>query len=315
MNTQTLPLVSAKQISLSRVLVIGDVMLDRYWFGDVKRISPEAPVPVLQVLSEENRLGGAANVALNVRSLGGQVTLLSLVGADDAAKSLRYLLNQHDIECELFEDSIMNTTVKLRVIGRSQQMVRIDFEKQPSQALMSLIVDCFESLLSSHDAVILSDYGKGCLSNIHKLIPLARAAGKPILIDPKGSDWARYKGSTIITPNFAELTQVIGVCSNEEELKQYAEELRKKLELQAILLTRSDEGMTIFEQGCTSSVPAYSREVSDVTGAGDTVISILALMLTCGLNPAQAMGWANRAGGLVVGKFGTACLTYEELFG
>ena len=311
--TATLP--SPDRIASCRILVVGDVMLDRYWHGEVARISPEAPVPVVHIQREENRLGGAANVALNIRTLGARVTLLSMVGQDDAARSLRQLLDTHGIYAELGEDPGMETIVKLRVIGRSQQMLRIDFEKEPDHEVLAGMLERFAALLAQHDAVLFSDYGKGGLAHIPRMIRLAREAGKPVLIDPKGSDWARYSGASVITPNRAELAQVMGSWSNEAQLHEKAQALRQKLGLQALLVTRSEEGMTLFEAGRVSSVPANAREVADVTGAGDTVIATLALMVACGLDLPQAMDWANRAGGLVVAKFGTASLTYEELRG
>lgn len=304
---------SRSRIGACRVLVVGDVMLDRYWHGEVTRISPEAPVPVVHVRREENRLGGAANVALNIQTLGGQATLLSMVGQDDAARQLRHLLTQHGVQAELGEDPGMETIVKLRVIGRSQQMLRIDFEKEPDHEVLAGMLDRFAALLAVHDAVLFSDYGKGGLAHIPQMIRMARQAGKPVLIDPKGSDWARYAGASVITPNRAELAQVVGNWSGETQLHEKAQALRQQLHLQALLVTRSEEGMTLFEADRTSSVPANAREVADVTGAGDTVIATLALMVACGLDLSQAMAWANRAGGLVVAKFGTASLTYEEL--
>lgn len=311
----SLALPSPDRIAKCRILVVGDVMLDRYWHGEVARISPEAPVPVVHIQREENRLGGAANVALNVRTLGARVSLLSMVGADGAALSLRQLLGTHGIDAELGEDPVMETIVKLRVIGRSQQMLRIDFEKEPDHEVLAGMLERFEALLPLHDAVLFSDYGKGGLAHIPRMIRLAREAGKPVLIDPKGSDWARYRGASVITPNRAELAQVVGSWSGETQLHEKAQELRQKLDLQALLVTRSEEGMTLFEAGRVSSVPANAREVADVTGAGDTVIATLALMVACGLDLPQAMDWANRAGGLVVAKFGTASITCEELRG
>lgn len=304
---------SLSRVSQCRVLVVGDVMLDRYWHGEVARISPEAPVPVVHIQREENRPGAAANVALNIKTLGARVTLLSMVGQDDAARSLRQLLNAQGIECELGEDPGMETIVKLRVIGRSQQMLRIDFEKEPHHEILSNMLGRFGELLAEHDVVLFSDYGKGGLAHIPKMVRLAQAAAKPVLIDPKGTDWSRYKGATVITPNRAELAQVLGSWQDEASLGKQVEALLAQLQLKALLLTRSEEGMSLFEAGRVSSVPAQAREVADVTGAGDTVIATLALMLACGLDLQQAMVWANKAGGLVVAKFGTASLTYYEL--
>ena len=308
-----LPLPS--ELAQRRILVVGDVMLDRYWHGEVARISPEAPVPVVHVRREENRPGGAANVALNIQTLGGQATLLSMVGADAAAQTLRGLLQQHGIGAELGEDPGMDTIVKLRVIGRAQQMLRIDFEKEPDHEVLAGMLERYAQLLPQHDAVLFSDYGKGGLAHIPRMIELARQAGKPVLIDPKGSDWARYQGASVITPNRAELAQGVGSWASEVELERKAQALREQLGLQALLVTRSEEGMTLFEASRASSVPAQAREIADVTGAGDTVIATLALMVACGLALAPAMALANRAGGLVVAKFGTATLTYEELRG
>lgn len=304
---------SLSRVAQCRVLVVGDVMLDRYWHGEVARISPEAPVPVVHIQREENRLGGAANVALNIKTLGARVTLLSMVGQDDAARSLRNLLNAQGIECELGEDPGMETIVKLRVIGRSQQMLRIDFEKEPDHEILSNMLGRFGELLAEHDMVLFSDYGKGGLAHIPKMIRLAQDAAKPVLIDPKGTDWSRYSGATVITPNRAELTQVLGSWQDEASLGSKVEALLAQLQLKALLLTRSEYGMSLFEAGRVSSVPAQVREVADVTGAGDTVIATLALMVACGLELQQAMAWANKAGGLVVAKFGTASLTYDEL--
>jgi rfaE bifunctional protein kinase chain/domain len=308
------PLPPPTQLAARKVLVVGDVMLDRYWFGDVQRISPEAPVPVVHVSREENRMGGAANVALNVRTQGGQVTLVSVVGADGPAQTLRQLLAEQDISTLLAEDPGMETIVKLRVIGRAQQMLRIDFEKEPDHEVLAQLLGDYERALDTHDVVLFSDYGKGGLAHIPRMIELARHKGRPVLVDPKGSDYHRYAGATVITPNRAELKQVIGRWDSEAELCAKAEALRQQLGLQALLLTRSEEGMTLFEAGRTTHERAQAREVSDVTGAGDTVIATLALMLACGLDLVQATRIANRAGGLVVAKFGTASLTYEELF-
>ncbi len=297
-----------------RVLVVGDVMLDRYWFGAVERISPEAPVPVLHVQREQDRLGGAANVALNVKTLGGQVTLLSMLGQDEAAQRLQDLLHQQGIATVLGQDTRLQTIVKLRVIGRNQQLLRIDFEQEPGHEVLAQMLADFERELPQHDVVLFSDYGKGGLAHIPRMIELARAAGKPVLVDPKGSDYARYAGASLITPNRSELMQVVGNWQDEAELERKAQGLRERLGLQALLLTRSEEGMSLFEPDRVSHVKAQVREVADVTGAGDTVIATMALMLACGQPLRQAMEIANRAGGLVVAKFGTATVSYEELF-
>ena len=303
-----------ERLSQARVLVVGDAMLDRYWFGAVDRISPEAPVPVVRVNREEERLGGAANVALNVKTLGAQATLVTVVGDDEPARKLKQLLEQRGVATLLGHDPQLYTIVKLRVIGRSQQLIRIDFENQPAHEVLAGMLGDYERALPGHDAVLFSDYGKGGLTHIPRMIELARAAGKPVLIDPKGSDYGRYAGATVITPNRAELAQVIGPWSSEAQLHERAQNLRAEHRLDGLLLTRSEEGMSLFDAAGHAQVPAQAREVFDVTGAGDTVIATMATMLACGFTLREAMPVANRAGGIVVGKFGTASVSYEELF-
>jgi rfaE bifunctional protein kinase chain/domain len=305
---------SRERVQRSRVLVVGDAMLDRYWFGAVDRISPEAPVPVVRVTREEERLGGAANVALNVKTLGAQATLLTVVGDDEPARKLRQLLEQQGVTALLGSDPQLYTIVKLRVIGRSQQLIRVDFENQPDHEVLAGMLTDFERVLPDHDAVLFSDYGKGGLTHIPRMIELARAAGKPVLIDPKGSDYSRYAGASVITPNRAELAQVIGTWSSEAQLHERAQALRVAHRLGALLLTRSEDGMSLFDDAGHVQVPAQAREVFDVTGAGDTVIATLAAMLGCGLSLREAMPIANRAGSIVVGKFGTASVSFDELF-
>ena len=302
------------RIEHARVLVVGDAMLDRYWFGAVERISPEAPVPVVRVTREEERLGGAANVALNVKTLGAQATLLTVVGDDEPARKLRQLLEQQGVSALLGSDPQLYTIVKLRVIGRSQQLLRVDFENQPDHEILAALLGDYERVLPGHDAVLFSDYGKGGLTHIPRMIELARTAGKPVLIDPKGSDYSRYAGATVITPNRAELAQVIGSWTSEAQLHERAQALRRAHRIDALVLTRSEDGMSLFDDAGHVQVPAQAREVFDVTGAGDTVIATLAAMLGAGLTLREAMPIANRAGGIVVGKFGTASVGYEELF-
>ena len=307
-----------ERLHAARVLVVGDAMLDRYWFGAVDRISPEAPVPVVRVDREQERLGGAANVALNVKALGAQATLLTVVGEDEAARKLEALLDREGIATLLGHDPKLYTIVKLRVIGRSQQLIRIDFENQPDHEVLAGMLNDYEQALPVHDAVLFSDYGKGGLTHIPRMIELARQLGKPVLIDPKGSDYSRYAGATVITPNRAELALVVGAWATEAELHQRAHRLRESLRLDALLLTRSEDGMSLFDEADGTAghlqVAAQAREVFDVTGAGDTVIATLAAMLACGLTLRDAFPLANRAGGIVVGKFGTASVSYEELF-
>ena len=305
---------SKEQIAQARVLVVGDVMLDRYWYGAVDRISPEAPVPVVRVTREEERAGGAANVAYNAVSLGAQASLLTVVGDDEASRHLEELVAKTGIETHFGRDTELKTTVKLRVIGRQQQLIRLDFENTPKNEILAGQTATFESILPAHNAVLFSDYGKGGLAHVIDMIARARSLGKPILIDPKGSDYARYRNATVITPNRAEMQQVIGHWSDEADLRAKAHNLREQLQLDAVLLTRSEEGMTLFDAAGELHVSAQAREVFDVTGAGDTVIATMAVMVGAGLSLREAMPLANRAGGIVVGKFGTATVSYEELF-
>ncbi|MEP7298720.1 MAG: D-glycero-beta-D-manno-heptose-7-phosphate kinase [Burkholderiales bacterium] len=304
-----------EQLAQACVLVVGDAMLDRYWFGAVERISPEAPVPIVRVSREEERLGGAANVALNVKTLGAQATLLTVVGDDEPARKLREMLEQQGIHALLGSDPKLYTIVKLRVIGRAQQLIRIDFENQPDHEVLAGMLSEFERVLPEHGAVLFSDYGKGGLTHIPRMIELARQLGKPVLIDPKGSDYSRYAGASVVTPNRAELAQVIGAWSSEAQLHERVHALRTEHRLDALLLTRSEDGMSLFDAAGHVQVPAQAREVFDVTGAGDTVIATLAALLATGMSLRDAMPLANRAGGIVVGKFGTASVNYEELFG
>jgi D-glycero-beta-D-manno-heptose-7-phosphate kinase len=299
--------------SKARVLVVGDVMLDRYWFGDVSRISPEAPVPVVKVERVEERPGGAANVARNAAALGAKVGLLSVVGSDEAGRTLARLVAESRIDASLYQDGQLNTTVKLRVIGRQQQLLRIDFESVPTHEVLKAKLAEFAQRLPHWDVIVLSDYGKGGLAHIGEMIRLARAAGKPVLVDPKGDDYARYAGASMITPNRAELREVVGRWRDEADLQQRAEKLRAGLGIGALLVTRSEEGMTLFAAAGASHEPAQAREVYDVSGAGDTVIATQAVMMASGLDVADAMKLANRAAGVVVGKLGTAVCTLDEL--
>ena len=301
------------KVAQVRLLVVGDVMLDRYWFGEVSRISPEAPVPVVKVERIEERLGGAANVARNAAAVGAKTALLSVVGDDDAGRSLSRMLIEGEIDAGLHIDSAIDTTVKLRVIGRQQQLLRIDFETAPSHEILQAKLVEFEKRVAESDVVILSDYGKGGLTHIAEMIRLARAAGKPVLVDPKGDDYTKYTGATVITPNRSELRDVVGRWSSEAELAAKAQKLRAELGLEALLVTRSEEGMTLFSEGETHHQAAQAREVFDVSGAGDTVIATLAVMLAAGAGWDEAIRTANIAASIVVGKLGTAVVTREEL--
>ncbi len=306
--------ISQDKLVAARLLVVGDAMLDRYWYGAVDRISPEAPVPVVRVTRTEERVGGAANVASNIVALGSQASLLTVVGDDEASHQLEALVAKSGITPYFGRDARLKTTVKLRVIGRQQQLIRLDFENTPDNEVLASQSSTFEKLLPAHDAVLFSDYGKGGLAHITLMIDHARAAEKVVLIDPKGSDYTRYKNATVITPNRAELEQVIGTWATEAELQTKAHNLRTSLNLQALLLTRSEAGMTLFDGQGQLHVPAVAREVFDVTGAGDTVIAALAALAAAGMSLRDAVPIANRAGGIVVGKFGTAAVSYAELF-
>jgi rfaE bifunctional protein kinase chain/domain len=306
--------ISKERMATAKVLVVGDVMLDRYWYGAVDRISPEAPVPVVRITREEERTGGAANVAYNVVTLGAQASLLTVVGADEASHKLEALVAKTGIQPHFGRDPELTTTVKLRVIGRQQQLLRLDFENTPKNELLASQTATFETLLPLHGAVLFSDYGKGGLGHITDMIARARAAGKPILVDPKGNDYARYQGASVITPNRAELQQVLGNWRDEDDLRAKVRALREQLDVGAVLLTRSEEGMTLFDADGELHVSAQAREVFDVTGAGDTVIATMAALVSAGISLRDAVPLANKAGGIVVGKFGTATVSYDELF-
>lgn len=303
-----------QRIAASPVLVVGDAMLDRYWYGSVERISPEAPVPILKLEREEERFGGAANVAYNVVTLGATATLLSVVGDDPAGRSLQALLQARGVQAHLKTDPNVQTTVKLRAIGRQQQLLRIDMERAPNHEVLAALDAGFDAELPRHKLLLLSDYGKGGLTHVKRMIGTARRAGVAVLIDPKGSDYARYAGATAMTPNRAELRQVVGDWRDEAHLAELAQNLRQTLALQALVLTRSEEGMTVFDDQGRLDVKADAREVFDVTGAGDTVIAALAALAASGMSLRDALPLANRAGGVVVGKFGTATCSFDELF-
>ncbi len=305
--------VSKSRFSKARVLVVGDVMLDRYWFGHVDRISPEAPVPVVRVDRSEERPGGAANVARNVAALGAKATLLSVVGRDEAAKQLESLLKKGGVRLRLLRDRSVATTVKLRVIGRAQQLLRVDFEAPPTGEVLATLMNEYQALLEQHDVVILSDYGKGGLTHIQNMITAARALKKIILVDPKGEDYSRYRGASVLTPNMSEFRQVAGKPKDEKDLTARAQKLRKALRLEALLVTRSEEGMTLYRGSEHWHVPAQAREVYDVSGAGDTVIATLGVALATGMDWEAGVALANQAAGIVVAKFGTAVVSAEEL--
>jgi len=302
-----------ERVATARVLVVGDVMLDRYWFGDVERISPEAPVPVVRIARSEERPGGAANVARNIAALGAQATLLSVTGDDDAGATLARLVAAEGVRTSFHRDPGLATTVKLRVIGRQQQLLRIDFETSPSHEVLATSLADFERRLPAADLVIVSDYGKGGLAHISAMIRRARDAGRPVLVDPKGDDWDRYRGAAVITPNRAELRQVVGRWRDESDLTERVQSLRSRLDFGALLVTRSEEGMTLVTDDGVLTIPAQAREVYDVSGAGDTVIATLGTLAAAGAPLADAMRIANEAAGVVVGKLGASVVLPSEL--
>jgi D-glycero-beta-D-manno-heptose-7-phosphate kinase len=309
-----IPVVPRARVAAARVLVVGDVMLDRYWFGDVNRISPEAPVPVVHVQKKEDRLGGAANVARNAAALGAQAGLLCVVGHDEPGERVVELLGESKVAAHLERDPELLTTIKLRVLSRQQQLLRVDFENTPNHEVLRACLARFAEILPQHDVILMSDYAKGGLTHVTQMIDDARRAGKPVLVDPKGDDWDRYRGATLITPNRAELREVVGQWKSEEDLHERVTKLRAELDLSALLLTRSEEGMTLFTESQVVHTSAEAREVYDVSGAGDTVIATVATMLGAGVPLVDSIVYANRAAGIVVGKLGTATVDYNELF-
>ncbi len=298
----------------ARVVVAGDVMLDRYWHGPTRRISPEAPVPVVKVTSREDRPGGAGNVALNITSLGSPVWLVGATGEDEAADSLTSSLEAAGVSCNFMRHKEVPTITKLRVISQHQQLMRLDFEEPFHAFGQDGIPEKLARLLENADALVLSDYGKGTLDDLPSLIKLARSRNIPVLADPKGSDFEKYRGATVITPNLSEFEAIVGHCPDEQALVKKGQQLRKDLELDALLITRSEHGMTLLRENESElHFPARAREVFDVTGAGDTVIGTLAAGLASGMELPQATALANIAAGIVVAKLGTATVSMPEL--
>jgi rfaE bifunctional protein kinase chain/domain len=297
-----------------RVLVVGDAMLDRYWYGGVERISPEAPVPVVAVDRADERPGGAANVARNVRALGARCRLLSITGDDAEAATLARLLEAEHIDCTLHRDNLISTTVKLRVISRNQQLIRIDFESPASKDARVKLLDGYLAQLRDYDAVIVSDYGKGGLGYVQEMITAARAANVPVLVDPKGDDYSAYRGATLITPNRKEFEQVAGRFRDNAELERKAAAVVAALDLDGILVTRGEEGMSLIgRERRVLHLPAHAREVFDVTGAGDSVIAAIGCAYAARGALEDALALANLAAGIVVGKLGAATATPEEI--
>ena len=296
-----------------RVLVVGDVMLDRYWRADAERISPEAPVPVARITETQDRMGGAANVANNISSLDGEALLLGVTGNDAESNELEALLKQHDIKSCTIRDNSIRTTSKIRIVSRNQQLIRLDFDGRADQFLEQ-IIEKFSTLVNECDVVILSDYGKGVLCEPRSIIDLAVANGKQVIVDPKGDNFSKYRNATAITPNYSEFCTVVGACDSEQEIYRKAQQLCEDLNLEALLITRSEQGITLVKSdGTVSHYPAQVREVYDVTGAGDTVISVFSMSLALDKDLEQAARVANVAAGIVVGKFGAATLSAEEL--
>ncbi|HEX7044405.1 MAG TPA: D-glycero-beta-D-manno-heptose-7-phosphate kinase [Burkholderiales bacterium] len=303
-----------RNIRDQRVLVVGDAMLDRYWHGGVERISPEAPVPVVAVTRADERPGGAANVARNVRALGAQCRLLSITGDDPEADTLERLLHAERIDCTLYRDKLISTTVKLRVISRNQQLIRIDFESPASKDARAKLLDHYLAHVRDYKVVIVSDYGKGGLGYVQEMITAARAAGVPVVVDPKGEDYSGYRGATLITPNRKEFEQVAGRFRDNAELERKAGAMAAALELDGVLVTRGEEGMSLVARsGRVLHLPARAREVFDVTGAGDSVIASIGCAYAAGGAVEDALALANVAAGIVVGKLGAAVATPEEI--
>lgn len=298
----------------ARVLVFGDVMLDRYWGGPTSRISPEAPVPVVKIQDTENRAGGAGNVALNIATLGSAVDLIGITGSDENAEILEGLLAKAEVNCSFLHHSTNPTITKLRIISRQQQLIRLDFEEAFNATDLTPLYQTFDERLQDAGVVILSDYGKGALSDPQMLIAAARRQNVPVLVDPKGSDFEKYRGATLITPNLSEFEAVVGRCDSDELVVEKARTLIQDYDLDAVLVTRSEKGMTLVHKDAEPfHLPTRAREVYDVTGAGDTVISVLATSLAAGVSMEQATFLANTAAGIVVGKLGTATASTEEL--
>lgn len=302
------------QFQHARLLVIGDVMLDRYWHGEASRVSPEAPVPVVKVGNREDRPGGAGNVALNMAALGSAVRLVGIVGNDETGLELLSRLNAAGVYCDFLQSADKPTITKLRVIGQHQQLIRLDFEQEFEAADIIGLQGKVKSLIGDSQVMVLSDYGKGALQETANLIELGRSKDIPIIVDPKGTNFEKYRGATLLTPNLSEFEAVAGYSNNEEEFVNKGLRLVKDLNLEAILITRGEHGMTLIRPDSPElHLPARAQEVFDVTGAGDTVISVLAAAMAAGEGLADSTALANLAAGLVVGKLGTAAISGPEL--
>ena len=306
-------IVVTPEFNSARIIVIGDVMLDRYWSGQATRISPEAPVPVVKVKSIEDRIGGAANVALNIAKLGGQVTLLGVIGDDAEGEIVQRLLEAEGVVCDFVVEKSLRSICKLRVMAQHQQLIRLDFEDTPIQFDQAALQAALIRHLSKHDVVVFSDYGKGTLVEVSSFIAAAKQAGVKTLVDPKGVDYQSYAEADLITPNLSELKAVVGACHDEQELIEKGRALLAQYQIPTLLLTRGEAGMTLIEADQVHSIPAKAKDVFDVTGAGDTVIAVMALCVSLELPLMEAMYLANLAGGIVVGKLGTSTVSLQEL--
>lgn len=306
-------LAAAPEFSQARIIVIGDVMLDRYWSGKAARISPEAPVPVVQVKSIEERVGGAGNVALNIARLGGKVTMLAVVGDDAEGESIRTILETNGVSCDFVVEKGIRSICKLRIMAQHQQLIRLDFEDTPIAFDRGALLAKLSRYLPGNDVIVFSDYGKGTLADVENYIVEAKKACVKMLVDPKGTDYQRYFGADVITPNLAELQAVVGVCHDESRLIEKGRALIQQLQTPTLLLTRGEAGMTLIQEDQVHSLPAQAKDVFDVTGAGDTVIAVMALGVALNMALTEAMYLANLAGGIVVGKLGTSTVSMQEL--
>ncbi|MBS0290251.1 MAG: bifunctional D-glycero-beta-D-manno-heptose-7-phosphate kinase/D-glycero-beta-D-manno-heptose 1-phosphate adenylyltransferase HldE [Proteobacteria bacterium] len=299
--------------SKARIIVVGDAMLDRYWHGDTSRISPEAPVPVVRIEQDEYRVGGAANVAVNVQALGAKALLVSGIGEDEAGSILATKVEEFGVRCSFIKSTNMRTTLKLRVIGRHQQLIRLDFEDKYRWQAAPIIDKCLEEIKLA-DVVILSDYAKGMLAGVQEIIKFATQHNVKVIVDPKDPNLTVYQGATILTPNLSEFEAAVGPCKNVKEIEQKGLSLMERLQLEALLITRGSQGMTLITPNhAPEHIPAQAREVFDITGAGDTVIAVLGACIATGTSILEAATLANIAGGLSVGRFGTATITADEL--
>ncbi len=307
-------LISPTSFQHVRALVVGDVMLDRYWFGDVHRISPEAPVPVLAVHTEEFRAGGAANVAHNITALGAACELLSVIGDDSAGRQIRSIIESNHVRANLFVDTHIKTIVKLRMIAQNQQLLRADFDQAPTDEVLARSLDDYRTSLPNADVVVLSDYGKGGLTHVAAMIKQARAVQVPVIIDPKGDDYTRYAGASLLTPNMKEFEAVVGKVRDEDDFTAKAIKLKQDLQIDSLLVTRSEKGMSLITQNNHKvDSPAIALEVFDVSGAGDTVIALMALAHAIGMSAQASLDLANVVASIVVGKLGTAVASIDEV--